>query len=81
MTASWQAPAQSVAVDGYDVTITDVSSSGTPVTSTVTDVTKGFSSLTSGARYRVEVKAFTRDPEDNKVLSSLLSGETNTGKI
>ena len=81
MTATWQAPNQDTAVDGYDVIITDLSNTGAiPQShSDMTALSKDFTGLMSGVLYKVDVSAFTRDHTSAKVFSDVLTGQTNTG--
>ena len=81
MTATWRAPNQDTAVDGYDVMITDLSNSGASPENfpDITALSRDFTGLMSGVLYKVDVSAFTRDHTSAKVFSDVLTGQTNTG--
>ena len=74
----WTAPAQT-GVDGYDVKLaSDVDS--VKNADDVTSTSKQFSGLRAGATYNIEIKAYKRDDNGDKLYSQVLTGSVTLSK-
>lgn len=81
MSLSWTQPQQTAAVDGYIVTRKNLDNdNASPVTRDSSDTMEDFNSLTPGATYRIEVKSFKNDHNNQRRLSTTLTDTVTTSK-